>query len=250
MERVLWVALDFPCIATFLYIVPGNIFFFSRAKSSDSDSRLDDVWSTCAFSPCTGYCQCPCSDRQPWFETWPQARFSNGLLFIFQCGSLPSIFQVLSMTLVLHLALPEELTLPLVLLLALVVVLDLQIPLGPLLYFVSPRFASWNNSTTLKWYIYKWEKVALLATVRAFLLIAEKNLYVCRLNFDFWYNENLSKPNSTPLTLNIKTCFALGGSLRSLPHVWTPSSYWDSHSCPPSCSHHHQVVSSQKSICW
>ena len=47
----------------------------------------------------------------------------------------PSIFQVLSMTLVLHLALPEELTLPLVLLLALVVVLDLQIPLGPLLYF-------------------------------------------------------------------------------------------------------------------
>ena len=60
------------------------------------------------------------------------------------CGSclvfiniLPSIFQVLSMTLVLHLALPEQLTLPLVLLLALVVVLDLQIPLGPLLYFVS-----------------------------------------------------------------------------------------------------------------
>ena len=48
--------------------------------------------------------------------------------------------QVLSMTLVLHLALPEELTLPLVLLLALVVVLDLQIPLGPLLYFVSLIF--------------------------------------------------------------------------------------------------------------
>ena len=44
------------------------------------------------------------------------------------------------MTLVLHLALPEELTLPLVLLLALVVVLDLQIPLGPLLYFVSLIF--------------------------------------------------------------------------------------------------------------
>ena len=44
------------------------------------------------------------------------------------------------MTLVLHLALPEELTLPLVVLLAIVVVLDLQIPLGPLLYFVSPIF--------------------------------------------------------------------------------------------------------------
>ena len=44
------------------------------------------------------------------------------------------------MTLVLHLALPEELTLPLVVLLACVVVLDLQIPLGPLLYFVSHIF--------------------------------------------------------------------------------------------------------------
>ena len=61
------------------------------------------------------------------------------------CGSyfvFISIFQVLSMTLVLHLALPEQLTLPLVLLLALVVVLDLQIPLGPLLYFVSSHLVS------------------------------------------------------------------------------------------------------------
>ena len=64
------------------------------------------------------------------------------LWFNFTCSSNHhhSILQILSMTLVLHLALPEELTLPLVVLLACVVVLDLQIPLGPLLYFVSHIF--------------------------------------------------------------------------------------------------------------
>ena len=42
MERVLWVALDFPCIATFLYIVPGNIFSFS----GQNDKILAPGWMT------------------------------------------------------------------------------------------------------------------------------------------------------------------------------------------------------------
>ena len=65
-------------------------------------------------------------------------------------GLRPDFPTVLSMTLVLHLALPEELTLPLVLLLALVVVLDLQIPLGPLLYFVSPIFDAMYVKSPMK----------------------------------------------------------------------------------------------------
>ena len=140
MERVLWVALDFPCIAFFLYIVPGNIFRLSGRMFLIYDIRLDDIWSTCTSSPCTGNWHRPCSHRQSLFETWSQTRFSNGLSFFFKSMSTHIHPQVLSMTLVLHLALPEELTLPLVLLLALVVVLDLQIPLGPLLYFVSLIF--------------------------------------------------------------------------------------------------------------
>ena len=39
----------------------------------------------------------------------------------------------------------------------------------------------------------------------------------------------------------LRTPFVLYGRLRSLPSLWTPSSYWDSHSCPPCCSHHHQA---------
>ena len=46
------------------------------------DSRLDDIWSTCAFSACTGNWHCSRSHRQPLFATWPQARFSNGLFLV------------------------------------------------------------------------------------------------------------------------------------------------------------------------
>ena len=87
MERVLWVALDFPCIAFFLYIVPGNIFRLSGRMFLIYDIRLDDIWSTCTSSPCTGNWHRPCSHCQPLFETWPQTRFSNGLWFIFKSMS-------------------------------------------------------------------------------------------------------------------------------------------------------------------
>jgi len=104
MERLFWVALDFPCIATFLYIVPGWM------TSGHLVPFLPSLAIGIALALTASLC--------------------------LQHGLRPDFPTILSMTLVLHLALPEELTLPLVVLLAIVVVLDLQIPLGPLLYFM------------------------------------------------------------------------------------------------------------------
>jgi len=104
MEKALWVALPFPCIAIFLYLVPGWM------TSGQVLPLLPAVSISFVLSLAASL------------------RLSHGLR--------PDFPTILSMTLVLHLALPEELTLPLVVLLAAVVVLDLKIPLGPLLYFV------------------------------------------------------------------------------------------------------------------
>ena len=152
MERLFWVALDFPCIATFLYIVPGNIFsLFGRFRFLTpgwmTSGHLVPFLPSLAIGIALALTASLCLQHglRPDFPTvcfW----------FIIKClsNNPHSIIQILSITLVLHLALPEELTLPLVVLLAIVVVLDLQIPLGPLLYFVSPIFDAMYVKSPMK----------------------------------------------------------------------------------------------------
>ena len=188
MERSSWVCLDSSAVACFLYLVPGNSFIVSDriikvlTPGKMVSGQIVPFFSSMALGIVLAF-TASISLSHRLRPDFPTVCHSSVLEFF----SLSLSFQVLSLTLVLHLALPEELTLPLVLLLAIIVVFDLPMPLGPLLYSVS----------TLKFQKY---------------LNNHSNIIII-----------------------------LGDYLRSLPSVWTPTNYWNSHSFPYGCSPYYQV---------